>query len=221
MAGETTESNTKSHHVLIVAAIILLVLVGIGWALWPKLHNKSPGLTANSSQWAEFKSSQYGLGLSYPKAWGAPEMRDNSSYAQGKKYLIVFPRSPKGDVYLAMDSDNLTQKVCESENKCTNIPAITKTYVEQQISKSSASFMNHTDNSYSTVSKPVNGQSVLTIYQAVSLNKLNVSAVKAVFSDLKAPNTCQQNHLSSGQSNCITQEDYNNLKTVVDSIKSL
>lgn len=223
---------TKIHFLAIV-----IIVAGTLVASYFIYQNKERTEKVTSAGWVEYRSEEHKIKFNYLKSWGNPQIEVNK-LSKGIVYSVLFgvsaedKRSLKQDrnVKIVMETEDVIKKVCEEEDKCNVIPAVTKSYVQQRLEADKSSYVTYNSTSYTILSigtpgsrdsKGNQGINNIAIYKKVNLQKLNVSAVQGYYSKKANINNCPQNQFGQETDGCITQENYDYLNKVLSSIRPL
>lgn len=211
--------------------VIPLVLVaGLGAGYY--IYNQNNAKNTVPEGWVEYKNDKYSLRFIYPKVWGEATLTDTTA-KKGKQYNIAFRNngssgSFKNQVGVTMQTNDYLHEVCQSKDKCITLDRFDSGTVYRILKADKEFLAKYDTTSYATVKantidSPVPGlSSSLDYYQVVNLHKINVSAVHVIYSIPGTNRDCPLYKLSVDSENkCVTQRNYQDLVSVVKSIKTL
>lgn len=227
------ENKSKKIVALLVLIVILVVIV----VLFESKHQNEQNAAAPRSQlatnWSDYKNSQYGFGFTYPTSWGKPRLtvqtpsdKPSSIKSQtGSYYQVAFPSMTTAVVSMNFYSVDYTAESCDSHGQCARDSGISDTTIKSALRNAPKNtFFSRDSDSYATLlysgqNKPIAG---VSINRLVSLPKINVNAVMAIYSVLKPAASCPTNMLSnSSAGNCATKDDYQNLNKMVKGLSQI
>lgn len=209
---------------LVVFALAGLVALG-GWLAWQwQIQNAN----RISGKWVEYKNQELGFRLEHPQNYGTPSVQSRP-LSKGKTYTIMFSKASARDqgkditrfVNLTMESQDLIKKFCEAPGKCSEVPAVTSSYIEGQLKTSAIPKVAKGADFYAIVNTGNLGVNNLTIYKRVDLKKIDVSAVQASYAKKAKINDCPKQKFGPEKDGCISKDIYSELNKLVSSIKPL
>ena len=216
-----------------LVAFVILVIVVIGGFTAAKYHKKSN--TPAQSMWTTYVSQKYGFKFDYLKSWGKPSV-GAYDFLGGKKVAVSFtnkinnvwkPGSPPPvtthTYSIIMVSDTAANACIAKGGECNGGPLATKSMILSQLKKPSAIHARQDSDSFALVSTNpyVKLQSLLEIYQIVSLPRLGISAVYGSYTIGGDSPDCVPNQLSFADRGCVTPKDYSDLSKSLKSVRTI
>ncbi len=196
----------------ILLILVLVAAIGFGgWYGYNQWHNKSSS-SSLPANWSEYKNDKYGFKFSYPKNWGTPQLLQSPDQ-NGAQYQISFSAPNKSIRYSTVVSFDSTPAGLKKNN------------IEEVLSSQDKSqYVKYDVSSYAILFKDPTSKipPQLIIYQIVSLQKINVSAVVIEAMVDQPDSQCPTNKLAdSSVKNCITDSIYETVNKFAKSIHSL
>jgi len=225
--------NPKISKRLVILIVVVAILIGaVGWYV-NHSKQKPSGTNQAAASWTEFSSPKYGFKFSYLKSWGTPSLHvESQEPLPGESsptsiYLVSFS-DPGGSqkqstLSISFSSDTSVQNSCPTTDKnCPGTTFLSGALIKNILTHDKKRFVKYTDTSFSTLASTPNRSQVLSIVQIVNLSKLNVSAATLNYTLSDAAQSCPKSLLAQNtQTQCITQNDYNNFSQALGSLSSL
>ena len=202
-----------------IVVLVIVVIVAVAVAGIYTIKSIDP--------WKTYASSTYGLQFNYLKAWGQPTITEHK-LAVGKSYDLNFkPKTGSSPVNVSLQDASSKYYVCSQvDPDCPAPSTLTKATISKRLSQDKKGLAAYDNDSYAILlTDPQYGlASMVNIFQAVDLPKLNVTAVKGSYTISTAANSkpnCSTSELASdAKSGCVSKQQYNDLAKLLKSIKA-
>jgi hypothetical protein len=219
-----------------LAALVLIILILAGAWLWHS-HKSSQNTKlkpplATPAGWSLFRSEKDGFQFIYPSGWGTAGLSSKQENG-GKSYSISFNSLAKDQaspantrvVTVTMKSGSSKKSTCVN-NICGAPTLVTSDDFKKYQSANKSKFIKSDSNSSATLAASsqtgpdAHVTSSLEYYQVVSLPKMDVSLARAYLNVIGTGGACPADKFSDS-SNCVTQNDYDQISKSMQSIQGL